>query len=291
MGLNGQLISIIDLHTHSSASDGRLTPAQLAHAAADAGVECLALTDHDSTAGLAAARSAALQRGLRFINGVEISVTWQARSLHMVGLGIDPQAPMLRRGLLELQAKRRTRAQAIAGKLEKLGVKNAYAQAEQAADGGQITRTHFARLLIQAGLCQTMQQCFKRYLKPGKPGYTRVEWAELEQAIDWIHTADGVAVLAHPLAYGMTSAWRARMFRAFVHSGGDAVEVHCGASSPAQVQLSAKEANEHKLLGSVGSDFHGPEQRWLKLGRVLTLPATVAPVWSHPRLREDYPKP
>lgn len=272
----------IDLHTHSTASDGRLTPTELVNAAADGGVQCLALTDHDTTAGLGAAQLAAEQRQIQFIPGVEISVTWQRRTLHIVGLAIDSQTPALKAGLEKLQATRVERAQTIARKLEKLGVENAYKKAEQAANGGQITRTHFARLLIEAGICATMQQCFKRYLKPGKPAYASVQWAALEQAINWIHTAGGVAVLAHPLAYGMTGAWRARTLQAFSRAGGNAIEVHCGNSNPQDIKISAASALEYGLLGSVGSDFHGPEQRWLKLGRPLTLPAPITPVWSHP---------
>lgn len=274
----------IDLHTHSTASDGRLTPAELVNAAADGGVQYLALTDHDTTAGLEQAQITAKQRQIQLIPGVEISVTWQRRTLHIVGLAIDTQASALKAGLVQLQATRIERAQSIAGKLEKIGVENAYIQAEQAANGGQITRTHFARLLIEAGKCETMQQCFKRYLKPGKPAYASAQWAELEQAIAWIHAAGGVAVLAHPLAYGMTAAWRTRTLQAFSQAGGDALEVHCGNSNPQGIRLSAADALAYGLLGSVGSDFHGPEQRWLKLGRPLTLPAAVTPVWSHPRI-------
>lgn len=207
-------------------------------------------------------------------------------------MGIDPLNSTLEAGLTRLQATRVERAQRIAHKLEKLGVDNAYSRAEQAAAGGQITRTHFARLLIEAGQCSTMQQCFKRYLKPGKPGYASCEWAGLEQAIGWIHTAGGLAVLAHPLAYGMTAAWRARMLNAFSQAGGDALEVHCGNSSADDVRRSAADALEYELLGSVGSDFHAPEQRWLKLGRRLSLPAGITPVWPHPYLIQpiDYTK-
>ncbi len=280
----------IDLHTHSTASDGHLTPAQLVHTASDAGVGVLSLTDHDTMDGIEAAQVAANEKALTLIPGVEISVTWSKRTLHIVGLGVDPAEPALANGLEQLQEIRRERAQQIGKKLENLGVANAHTRTEQAANGGQITRTHFARLLIEDNKCQTMQQCFKRYLRPGKPGYAGAEWAGLHTAIEWIQAAGGVAVLAHPLAYGMTAAWRSRMLKAFTEAGGDALEVHCGNSKPADVQLSAKAASEFNLLGSVGSDFHSPEQRWLKLGRTLKLPEAIAPVWSHPRL-QSYIKP
>lgn len=274
-----------DLHTHSTVSDGRLTPQALVDTAADAGVECLSLTDHDTTDGVTAARAAAMQRGIHFVPGVEISVSWSRRTLHIVGLAVNTDAPPLANGLKQLQTIRRERAQKIAHKLEKAGVNNAYRRAEQSAGGGQITRTHFARLLIEDSKADTMQQCFKRYLGPGKSAYVSSEWVALEESIAWIHAAGGVAILAHPLAYGMTGAWRARMHAAFAEAGGDGVEVHCGNSSPQDIQLSAKAALEFNLLGSVGSDFHAPEQRWLKLGRPLRLPADVTPVWSHPRMQ------
>jgi len=191
----------------------------------------------------------------------------------------------MQKGLRQLQQIRLARAQNMAAKLERLGVENVYQRAQTLAAGGQITRTHFARLLIESDHAKSMQQCFKRYLKPGKPGYVSVEWAGLDQAIDWIHHAGGVAVLAHPLAYGMTAAWRTRTLKAFTEAGGDALEVHCGSSNPADVQLSARDAAEFQLMGSVGSDFHGTHQRWLKLGRVLSLPSSIPPVWTHPSLQ------
>lgn len=273
----------IDLHTHSTASDGRLTPAALVNAAADAGVTLLALTDHDTTAGVAEARAAAAARGIRLVPAVEISVTWQRRTLHIVGLAVDTAAEALAAGLALLQDRRRERSAAIAAKLDKLGVANALARAQVQAGGGQITRTHFARLLLEDGRCRTMQQAFKRFLKPGRPGHASTEWAGLEEAVDWIHGAGGLAVLAHPLAYGMTGAWRRRMLAAFTDAGGDALEIGCGNTTPEGVALAADDARRHGLLGSVGSDFHGPEQHWLKLGRPLPLPETVPPVWEHLR--------
>ncbi len=273
----------IDLHTHSTASDGALRPAALADAAADNGVGTLALTDHDTVAGLEEAGNAAAARGMRLVPGVEISVSWRRRTLHIVGLAFDPESATLTAGLRWLQQQRRVRAEAIAHKLGKLGIDDALARSERLADGGQITRAHFARLLIDAGLCNTMAQCFKRYLKPGKPAYSAIEWAGLDEAIGWIHDAGGLAVLAHPLGYGMSAAWQDRMHAAFSEAGGDAVEVCCGASNPERLAISARAALKYGLSGSAGTDFHSPEQRWLRLGRVPQMPGKVTPIWADSR--------
>lgn len=274
----------IDLHTHSRASDGALTPADLVDAAAARGVSVLALTDHDTLAGIEPACAAAEQHGICLIPGVEISVTWQRRTLHIVGLGVDTAAPGLLNGLAWLQRVRLQRAHDIAARLEHLGVTTAFTRAHDLAAGGQITRTHFARLLLEDGLARNMQQCFKRYLKPGKPAHRSVTWAALEQAIDWIHTAGGLAVLAHPHGYGMSGAWRRRMYAAFTHHGGDAAEVCCGNTNPRQNQDNAERARAHGLMGSIGSDFHSHAQHWLALGRLQSLPRGLTPVWEHAAL-------
>jgi len=275
---------IYDLHSHSLASDGALSPRALVARAAGSGVDVLALTDHDTLAGVPEAMTAAHTQGMRLISGVEISVTWWRRTLHVVGLGVDTNEKVLGAGLSRLQARRRERARRMADKIAALGVQDPWTRAERNAQGGQITRTHFARLLIEDGHCRTLQQCFKRYLKPGKRAYAGVEWAGLEEAIGWIHAAGGAAVLAHPLAYGMTAAWRARMYDAFRDAGGDGVEVCCGNTNPADVRTSAREAVAHGLLGSAGSDFHSPEQSWLELGRLARMPDNVTPIWRHPAL-------
>lgn len=271
---------MIDLHSHSNASDGQLSPTALVELAASNAVKVLALTDHDTTAGLAEARSAAKRHDLQLINGVEISVIWQRRTLHIVGLGIDPDNSDLSQGLAGLQQQRQARAERMAEKLEKLGLQNAYARAQADAAGGQVTRTHFARLLLRDGLCKDMQQAFKKYLGNGKPGYVSMQWTELEEGIRWIHAAGGLAVLAHPMLYQQTAAWRRRMVAAFKEAGGDGLEVCCGRSSADHILTSTKDALAHDLMGSVGSDFHSPEQRWLKLGRVAPLPSTITPIWE-----------
>lgn len=275
----------IDLHAHSTASDGTLSPTQLVEAAAREGVGTLALTDHDSLAGIEEAHTAARLHGLQLVPGVEISVTWERRTLHIVGLAVDINNATLIAGLDELQQTRRKRARHMAWKLGKIGVENALQRAVELADGGQITRTHFARLMVEDGLCKNMQQCFARYLKAGKPAHIRADWAALDNAIDWIHEASGLAVLAHPHAYKMTAAWRRRMYDAFTKAGGDATEICCGNSTPDRLQTSKMDAETHGLMGSAGSDFHSREQRWLRLGHVPPMPHGITPVWAHPKFQ------
>ena len=276
--------SPIDLHSHSTCSDGRLSPAELVAAAHAAGVTTLALTDHDSTAGLAAARVAGEGVAMRLINGVEISVSWADRTLHVVGLGIDPNAEPLRLGLARLQAERRRRAERISARLARAGAGDTLREAKQLAGDGQIGRNHFARVLVARGLCRTTAQAFKRYLRPGKPGHAAADWAALDEAIDWIRSASGIAVLAHPLGYGLTGAWRRKTVAAFAAVGGQAIEICTGTTRACQIQTVAADATAHHLLGSVGSDFHGLHQHWLGLGRLSALPAGIIPVWHHPRL-------
>lgn len=274
-------VHCVDLHSHSQASDGTLTPAALVEAANAAGVDTLALTDHDTLDGLDQAFAKASELGMRLIPGVEISVTWQKRTLHVVGLNVS-NSSVLSAGLHNLQVQRARRAETIAAKLQPAGLKNALERARHMAAGGQITRTHFARLLVADGLCKNGKQAFKRYLKPGKPGYAKVQWAGLGEAIHWIQAAGGLAVLAHPHGYNMSHAWRQRTVAAFAGAGGDALEICTGTTTPRQVDASAADARQHGLAGSVGSDFHSPEQRWLALGRLAALPADLSPVWEHP---------
>lgn len=272
----------IDLHCHSTASDGRLTPAALVQHARAAGIDTLALTDHDTVAGLAPAAAMARAEGLHFITGVELSVTWSGKTLHVVGLGIDPDAPSLSEVLRRVQDTRASRAALIAARVEKLGVHNALARAQAAAGGGQITRTHFARLLVEDGVAADLKQAFKKHLGAGKPAQVRGEWLALEESVTAIRAAGGVAVLAHPLRYKLTAAWRERMLSAFVAAGGQGVEVSAGGSQqPTDLALMREAARRYGLLGSVGSDFHGPEQRWLRYGRLAALPHDITPVWTH----------
>ncbi|MEQ1438494.1 PHP domain-containing protein [Fontimonas sp. SYSU GA230001] len=273
--------STVDLHAHSTASDGELTPAALVARAAGAGVRMLALTDHDSVAGIEAAQQEARRHGLHLVPGVELSVTWERRTLHLVGLGIDPTARALHDGLALLQQRRAARARAVAAKIERLGVADALARAEALAAGGQITRSHFARLLIDAGICRDAKRAFRRYLANGKAAYVATQWAELDQALDWIKSAGGLAVLAHPRRYTLGTSARGRLLAQFRALGGDGIEVCCGNSAAAEIQSSAREAREHGLAGSVASDFHGCLQPWNRLGGVAALPDGIAPIAEH----------
>lgn len=271
----------IDLHCHSRASDGALTPAALVAHAARAGIQHMALTDHDTVDGLAEAREAARAAGVGFINGVEFSVEWQKRTLHIVGLGIDPSAASMQSTLGTIQASRAVRAQVMAARVEKVGVSNAFQRAQDLAEGGQVTRTHFARLLVDDKRAKDLKQAFKRFLGAGKPAYVRGEWLELDTAVQAIRDAGGVAVLAHPLRYKFTAAWRERMFQAFVGAGGEALEVSAGSSQqPADIAEMTQAAQRFGLLGSVASDFHGLDQHWVPYGRLKPLPLSVTPVWE-----------
>ncbi|GAB3680352.1 PHP domain-containing protein [Salinisphaera aquimarina] len=279
---------MIDLHSHSTCSDGRLSPAELVARAADYGVTQLALTDHDTIAGLPAAQAAGTVHGVHIVAGVEISVTWNKRTLHIVGLAFDPAADALNDGLSALQAQRAERAAVIATKLEKLGLTDALSRARALAGTGQIARPHFARLLVEDGLCKDMNQAFKRYLRPGKPGHASIEWAALDDAVRWLHQAGGIAVLAHPFGYGFSGAWRRRAVAAFADAGGDALEICTGTTDRAKEMTAAADASAHDLLGSVGSDFHAPEQFWLAMGRLRPLPRGLTPVWDDPRLATSH---
>jgi hypothetical protein len=274
---------VIDLHTHSIYSDGRLSPAALVARAADGGVTTLALTDHDTVDGLDEARAATDTHGMHLVNGVEISVSWQRRTLHIVGLGFDRDEERLVEGLRTLQKTRYERAARIGSKLEKIGVANALARAETLAGDGQITRPHFARLLIEDGICRDNAQAFKRHLRPGRDAHVQIEWAPLESAVGWIQGAGGIAVFAHPFGYGFSGAWRQRAIAAFADASGDALEICTGTTDRAQETIAARDADQHRLAGSVGSDFHAPEQFWLALGRLRALPGDMRAVWDDPR--------
>ncbi|MBK1641015.1 phosphatase [Chromatium okenii] len=268
-----------DLHTHSTASDGTLTPAELVARAAAAGVTVLALTDHDTTAGIAEATAAALEHGIRLIAGVEISATWGERTVHIVGLGVAVDAPELATGLAELRTFRAWRAEEIGRRLAKHGIDDAYEGARGFSNGSLIGRTHFARLLVQRGLAADTNEVFKRFLTHGKPGHVAGQWASLEAAVSWIRAAGGQAVIAHPGRYRLTHTRLLRFIREFHNAGGAALEVVTSTHSRDDILNFARLAREQQLLASVGSDFHGPEHAWLQLGRLPPLPTSCVPVW------------
>jgi len=269
-----------DLHSHSTASDGRLAPAALVRRAAAHGVTALALTDHDTVTGLPEASAEAERIGMRLISGAELSAAWEGRSLHVVGLGIDPEHPRLRDGLERLQALRRERAERMDRRLGQKRIHGVLEEARALAGDAMVTRTHFARVLMRRGYGSSLDHVFRHFLRRGKPGYVKTEWPVLAEAVDWIRAAGGVAVLAHPLAYGLTRTWLRRICTAFAEMGGRGVEVVTGTSGANAVESAAALARRSGLAASVGSDFHDPEMPWVELGRLRPLPPDLVPVWQ-----------
>ncbi|EGT5680179.1 PHP domain-containing protein [Cronobacter turicensis] len=275
-----ELAIIYDLHSHTTASDGLLTPEQLVHRAVEMGIHTLAITDHDTTAGLPAAHQEIKHAGLalRLIDGVEISTLWENHEIHIVGLGIDITHPDMI-AFLDGQAQRRMqRAEMIAERLEKARIPGALEGARRLADGGVVTRGHFARFLIEDGRATNMANVFKHYLARGKTGYVPPQWCTIEQAIDVIHHSGGQAVIAHPGRYQLSAKWLKRLLNQFAAAGGDAMEVAQCQQAPNERDQLASYAGQFGLLASQGSDFHQPCP-WIELGRRLRLPEGLTPVW------------
>lgn len=273
------MTAAVDLHLHSDFSDGRLPPAELVALVARCAVHTFALTDHDTVAGLPEAAVAAHQRGLRLIPGVELSVTWAGHELHLLALGIDPDHPALRDGLARQAAIRRERARRIADRLARAGIPGALEGARDRARAGHITRSHFARHLVESGHVADFGAAFHRYLGRGRPGHTRSRWVSLEEAIAWTRAAGGVAVLAHPHRYRLSGRWTRRLLEAFRAAGGEGLEVACGGGSAGAFAGNADHARRHDLEGSAGSDFHDPANPWIRPGRLTPLPPDITPVW------------
>lgn len=270
----------IDLHCHSTVSDGLLTPRQLVQHAAARGVEVLALTDHDEVSGLDEARQEAAQHGIELISGVEISVTWRGQTIHIVGLGINPEHPGLVRGLMALREGRTKRAQNIAVQLDKFGIHGSFEGAcRHAGDGHLIGRLHFARYLVEKGYAKDVKTVFRHYLVKGKPGYVAHQWATLSEAVGWILESGGRAVIAHPGRYKLSSSALEELLLEFRTLGGEAIEVITGSHTPEQSVLFARHAQRLGLLASQGSDFHGPGESYFDLGRMPELPPNCTPVW------------
>ncbi|HWY94957.1 MAG TPA: PHP domain-containing protein [Steroidobacteraceae bacterium] len=269
----------IDLHTHSNCSDGALTPAELVARAAAAGVEVLALTDHDTVAGLEDADHSAGVHGLRLVPGVEISASWRAQAIHVLGLWIDPASAELR-GVLGMQAeRRRARMRKICARLEKLGLPGPLLLAAVEAHPGLPTRAHLANAMVAGGHVSRADEAFRKYLGAGKPANVAAEWPALDVVVGWIRAAGGVAALAHPARYALSAGARRQMLGDFVAAGGGALEVVTGANGAQHVEGVAALAVKYGLMGSVGSDFHDPQLTWNPLGRSLKLPDCVTPVW------------
>ncbi|MBK5967754.1 MULTISPECIES: PHP domain-containing protein [Thiorhodovibrio] len=268
-----------DLHTHSTASDGTLTPTQLVRRAADAGVTVLALTDHDTLAGIDEARRAAAECALHLVAGVEISVTWHSQTVHILGLDVATEDPTLNAGLNNLRDFRRWRAEEIGRRLDKVGYAGAFEGAKALSNGRLIGRMHFARFLTARGAAENVRGVFKRFLVKGKPGHVSGQWAELADAVSWIGAAGGQAVIAHPARYGLTRSKMLRLIGEFKEAGGTGIEVVSGSHSRDEYFVFARHAREQNLLASAGSDFHDPAYPWIELGRLPALPEGCTPIW------------
>ena len=269
----------IDLHTHSNFSDGALSPAALIERAAAAGVQVLALTDHDTVAGLDEAQRSAVVRGIRLVPGVEISAAWRSQAIHVLGLWIDPTSPELR-SLLHAQGDlRRIRMRKICARLDKLKLPGAELLAAVEQHPGLPTRAHLAAAMVAGGHVDSAEAAFRKYLSKGKTAHVAAEWPALETVVGWIRAAGGVASLAHPTRYSLSAGARRRLLSDFTAAGGTCLEVVTGANGAQHAESCAALAINHGLLGSVGSDFHSPQAAWNPLGRSLKLPDCVTPVW------------
>lgn len=273
----------IDLHFHSSASDGALSPTEVVRRAALREAELLALTDHDCTQGLAEARAEALAQGVPFLNGVEASVSWGTRqqTIHIVGLGIDPDYPPLAEGLARVRAGRIERARLMAADLERIGIPGAFDGAMAfCGNPDMISRTHFARYLVECGEVKDVRTVFRKYLTPGKPGYVPHVWAPLADAVGWIAGSGGVAVIAHPGRYDLGRTLTERLIDDFKAAGGEAIEVASGSHSLDDMHKYALIAQRFDLWSSAGSDFHAPGEGCRDVGRTDDLPPICRPVWE-----------
>ena len=270
-----------DLHCHSVVSDGTLTPEELAARAAANGVQIWALTDHDEVGGQHRAAAAARAHGLRYLTGVEISVTFCEQTVHIVGLGFDADNARMTQGLYDTRGGRGKRAQEMAEQLARVGIHGAYEGALRFVGNPElISRTHFARFLVEQGHCRDTPEVFRKYLTEGKPGYVPHRWASLKDAVRWIREAGGMAVIAHPGRYPFSANEEYALFTEFKGHGGEGVEVVTGSHTPAEYVEYAEKAREYGLAASRGSDFHSPDESHCDLGRLPPLPADLRPVWE-----------
>lgn len=269
-----------DFHSHSVVSDGFLAPAQVAARAAANGVDCWALTDHDDLGGLDEAKTAAEALGMRFIPGVEISIEWKSVPIHMVGLGFDPQHPVLRDGLENLRSGRLERAQRMSDSLAAIQIHGVLEGAMRyAGNPNLISRAHFARYMVEIGIAKDVPTIFQHYLTPGKPGYVDHRWVSLEDAVSWVKASGGVVVVAHPGRYKMSGGDMRRFLDDFKELGGHGIEVVCGSHSTDNVLHFARLARHYAFHASRGSDFHGPAESYVDLGCLPQLPEDLKPIW------------
>lgn len=271
----------VDLHCHSTVSDGVLSPTEVAARAAGNGVNVWSLTDHDEVGGQEEAARAASELGMTYIPGIEISVTWAERTLHIVGLGIDPGNEAMNAGLNRIRDDRELRAHEMSDKLAQFGIMNAYEGALKYADNPNLlSRTHFARYIVETGHCKSMQEVFDKYLADNKPGYVAGEWASLEEAISWINQAGGIAVIAHPGRYKYSRSEFTTLYKTFKLMGGRGIEVVTGSHTVDQYHQYAHIARQYGFFASCGSDFHSPSESSMDLGKLPPLPSGLTPIWE-----------
>jgi predicted metal-dependent phosphoesterase TrpH len=270
-----------DLHCHSVVSDGTLTPEALAERARSHGVELWSLTDHDEIGGQARAAAAAAAQGMKYLTGTEISVTFIGKTVHIVGLGFDADNEGLRAGLRQTRGGRKERAMEMSDGLAQVGIKGAYEGALKFVGNPElISRTHFARFLVESGVCRETNEVFRKYLTDGKPGFVEHRWATLKDAVTWITQAGGMAVIAHPARYNLSANEEFALFTEFKAHGGKGVEVVTGSHSAAEYVTYADTAREYGLAASRGSDFHSPDESHTELGTLPYLPGNLTPIWE-----------
>ena len=272
-------LMLYDLHCHSTASDGSLTPTQLVEFAQSKAIDYLSLTDHDTIEGLKEAQIAAQDKTIKLINGIEFSVTWQAKTVHIVGLKINPESKLLLERINVLQKYRRFRAQEISMDLDnKAQIKNALQGAELFSQSKMIGRVHFAQFLVHQGYAKDIKQAFKKFLVKNKPGYIKDSWASLADIIECIHQANGIAVIAHPARYGLKLKKLKQLVDEFKSLGGQAIEVVSGSQCTNEIPKINRLAEEFNLYASIGSDFHSQDMPWNNLGQFPELPINCKPV-------------
>jgi predicted metal-dependent phosphoesterase TrpH len=273
---------LIDLHLHSLESDGVLEPAAVIALAAANGVRLLALTDHDTTAGVESALSAARRHGLALVAGVEASASWSGRAIHVLGLAIDPCAPALAAGLERTRTLRRVRARAMADRLKRHGLPGDELYDAAEAGANVLTRTHLARAMVERGIVPDAGAAYTEWLGQGRPGHVASNFCALGEVVSWVRAAGGYAVIAHPLRYQLSAGARRNLLADFKGAGGAGIEVVTGGQSSTQVEAGTGLALRAGLAGSVGSDFHDPAIPWNPPGRLANLPPSVSPIWLKP---------
>ncbi len=269
-----------DLHSHSTASDGSCKPSELVEIAIKNNVDVLALTDHDTVEGVDEALKTAIGTSVSLIPGVEVSVSWNETTIHILGLGVDPKSKQLNLGLSALREFRKSRAEEIGRLLELAGIPDTYQACVERVNGGLISRTHFAQVIIEKGFAKDIRKVFKKYLVKNKPGYVPGQWADLKEAIDWIKEAGGVAVIAHPARYKLSATKLRKLFEEFKSLGGGGLEVISGSHSDLECIRMADYCRQYDLSASMGSDFHGSFHPWRHLGKLRAMPEDLKTVWQ-----------